>query len=99
MQSALLARATAMRDANTHTASSPDEIHTLLAKDGPAPFILCALDMRAELSAQFQDFLATTKLSVRCLPENGLEEVLATGTRCVLTGGEATHIALLAKSY
>jgi prolyl-tRNA synthetase len=99
MQRSLLQRAIRLRDSNIRELGSADDIGRLLTEKEIPPFLLCPLDLAAEDTQPVQKILSEHQLSIRCLPEGDFQKQLSPNARCALTGGNASHMALLAKSY
>jgi prolyl-tRNA synthetase len=90
VQAALLAQATAYRDANTRSVASYDEFKQVL--DGPGGFIRVHwAGTRAD-----EDFIQEeTKATIRCLP---LDKPEGEGV-CFYTGQKTDRIAIFARAY
>jgi prolyl-tRNA synthetase len=88
IQHALLERARAFRDANTHKAATLDELRAALAKGG---FVEALTDGTDETELKIKD---ETKATIRIVLEDGQN----LGT-CMLTGKPATRRALFAVAY
>lgn len=89
-QAALLERARAFRDENTRTATSYDELKSILDEHGG--LVRCFFKPDPEREARIQD---ETKATVRCLPFDMTGE---TGT-CIVTGEETDTQVLFAQAY
>ncbi|MGI6367171.1 MAG: proline--tRNA ligase [Anaerolineae bacterium] len=90
IQAAMLADATARRDANTHDVTSYDEFKRVLDEQGG--FLRVHWAGSSEDEARIQD---ETRASLRCLP---LESDLGSGP-CFLTGQQTDRIAIFARAY
>jgi prolyl-tRNA synthetase len=90
VQAALLAQATAYRDANTRSVASYDEFKQVL--DGPGGFIRVHwAGTRAD-----EDFIQEeTKATIRCLP---LDKPEGEGV-CFYTGQKTDRVAIFARAY
>ena len=100
MQRSLLERATQFRDANTLSLSSVHDLREQFDRRPISPFAICPIDISMESSTEFQAELANRKLSVRCLLDSASSgHHLEDGSKCLFSGGQATHLALIAKSY
>ena len=98
MQSDLLQRARAFRDARMVRPKTVYELTQAFVESEISPFALCPMDMSMEFDDAVQSVLKLNKLSIRCLPEGELG-LLQRGERCLFTGREANRVAMIGKSY
>ncbi len=97
IQDALLARATAHRDAHTHDFDSYDELlsfFTPASKNKPEIHGGFARVHLADASA-VDEQLKKRKLSIRCIPIDGDKQP----GKCLLTGADVAQRVLVAKAY
>lgn len=98
IQQALLARATALRDANTVKIDTKEEFYAFFtAKNADKPeihggFALAHWNGSAEVEEQIKTDL---KVTIRCIPFNAPEE----DGKCILTGEPSKRRVVWAKSY
>ena len=98
IQSALLARATALRDANTVKIDTKEEFYAFFtAKNSEKPeihggFVLAHWNGSAEVEEKIKEDL---KVTIRCIPFSGTEE----DGKCILTGEPSKRRVVWAKSY
>ena len=98
IQDALLARATALRDANTVKIDTKEEFYAFFtAKNSDKPeihggFVLAHWNGSAEVEQKIKDDL---KVTIRCIPFSGTEE----DGKCILTGEPSQRRVVWAKSY
>ena len=90
MHAKLFERAKAYRDANTHTASTYDELKSIIAEKGG--FVRCFFKQGREAEQKIKD---ETKATVRCVP---LEQTGERGT-CIYSGEETDTQVLFAMAY
>ncbi|GJM21532.1 MAG: proline--tRNA ligase [Planctomycetota bacterium] len=90
VQAEMFERAKVFRDENTHTASSYDELKTILAEQGG--FVRAYFNQSAEREEQVKN---DTKATVRCIP---LEQSGGGGT-CVVSGEPSETEVLFAQAY
>jgi prolyl-tRNA synthetase len=89
VQKEMLERARTYRDANTRSASSYDELKTLVKEGG---FVRCFFKPDRAAEAKIKD---ETKATVRCIP---FAQSGATG-KCIYSGEETTTEVLFAQAY
>jgi prolyl-tRNA synthetase len=93
IQTGLLARATALRDANTKRLESEADFRSYFADDAPGGFAL----MHWAGTAEDEDRLSKElKVTIRCIP-NG--DAYAEEGKCFLTGRPSTRRVVFARSY
>ena len=93
IQTKLLERATALRDANTKSLETEAEFRAFFADGAPGGFAL----MHWAGSSEDEDRLAKEmKVSIRCIPKG--DEYAGDG-KCFLTGKPSTRRVVFAKSY
>lgn len=93
IQTQILARATAMRDANMTRLGSEAEFRAYFAEDAPGGFAL----MHWAGSSEDEDRLSKElKVTIRCIPHG--EEYVEEGT-CFLSGRPSTRRVVFARSY
>ena len=98
IQSALLARATALRDANTVRIDTKEDFYAFFtAKNSDKPeihggFVLAHWNGSAEVEEKIKEDL---KVTIRCIPFSGTEE----DGKCILTGEPSQRRVVWAKSY
>jgi prolyl-tRNA synthetase len=90
IQGAMLARATAFRDANTHTAASYEEFKQIL--EGPGGFIRVHWAGAGEDEDRIKE---ETKATIRCFP---FEKPEGEGV-CFYTGQRTDRVAIFARAY
>ena len=91
IQAELLARATELRDVNTHAVSSYDDFKAQLQEKGGWYLVPWHADSDAE------DRIKTeTKATIRCFPV-GQQDI--DGKSCFYSGKPATHMAIFARAY
>ncbi|HEV7301190.1 MAG TPA: proline--tRNA ligase [Tepidisphaeraceae bacterium] len=90
MHTKLFGRAKAFRDANTHTATTYDELKSIIA--GKGGFVRCFFKPGREAEQKIKE---ETKATVRCVP---LEQTGETG-KCIFTGEETNVQVLFATAY
>ena len=98
IQSGLLARATAFRDANLVECGSLAEFEANFAESGPGKWMLVPWDGSNDEEEELSKRL---KASIRCLPYDkaGGDPVVHEPAPCLLTGRPTTRRALWARSY
>ena len=99
MQQGLLEKARVLRDANLIRPASLKELGKAFSKTGISPFALCPMNLAAETDPRVEKIFSEYKLSIRCIPEDGMQDGLTAETRCLFTDAPATHFVLIAKSY
>lgn len=99
MQGSLLEKARAARDANLIRPTSLEELQKAFSDGDVSPFALCPMNLAAETDPKVEAIFSEFKLTIRCLPEGGMQDGLTPDTLCLFTGTPATHFALIAKSY
>jgi prolyl-tRNA synthetase len=90
MQSALLERARAFRDANTHVVDSYDEFKRVV--EDPGGFVLAHWDGTRETEDRIQ---AETKATIRCIPFDRPKEP----GQCMVTGRPSAGRVVFALAY
>lgn len=90
VQDEMLAKALAYREANTRTASSYEEMKSIIAKDGG--FVRCFFKPDRANEAKIKD---ETKATVRCIP---FDQSGQSG-KCIYSGEETTTEVLFAVAY
>ena len=98
IQASLLARATALRDANIIECTSLAEFEANFAEDGSGRWLLVPWDGS---DAEEEELSKRLRITIRCLPydQAGGEIRGYAEAPCVLTGRPTTRRALWARSY
>ena len=91
IQAELLAKATELRESNTHTADSYEDFKTQFAAKGGWYVVPWHAD-----NANEDAIKAETKATIRCFPR-GQQDI--EGKTCFYSGKPATHIAVFARAY
>ena len=93
IQTALLARATALRDANMKKLDTLDEFKAFFADDAPGGFAL----MHWAGSMEEEEMIAKeNRITIRCIP---LGDQFAEEGKCFLTGKPSSRRVVFARSY
>lgn len=92
MQQNLFDQALAMREANTHTASSYDELKQILGDEGGAGLIWAHWDGTTETELRIQE---ETGATIRCIPFEDDPEPGA----CIVTGQPSAQRVVFARAY
>ena len=96
IQSALLARATAFRDANTKRVDTWAEFEAAFSGEGGAGFVVAHWDGTPETEELIAE---KTKATIRCIP---LEPLLPSDNEpgvCILTGKPSARRVVFGKAY
>jgi len=91
MQSGLLARAQARRDANTREINDIRDFEAWFAGENPGGFALCHFADDKAIEARLKEL----KVTPRCIPLAGKNE----SGKCIFTGNPSTRRVIFAKSY
>lgn len=94
MQSALLEKARAFREANTYHVSSVEELKAFF-EDGKVGFVMAFFDPLADSDPAVEAILKDLKVTTRCVP---LTHRTTPGT-CIFTGHPTTSQVIFAKAY
>ena len=93
IQSGLLSRATAMRDANMHKLETEEEFRAFFAEDAPGGFAL----MHWAGSSEDEDHLSKElRVTIRCIPQG---DIFLESGKCFLTGKASAQRVVFARSY